>query len=179
MFSSIKAPSDASKWGAKLPKCKINPSNGKQIHSRFFVVKSKLIKISTFYILDTSVLPGFKWLLVYYSLSMNQTAADKDSESPDSSCLSLSGRTDRQRTEFFFKSGHRTESRQTESGQTESGQTDIGQDFLQNYRQNSDSGQNRDRQNPDIQTPDRIFRKIRTKTKHGQDTDSAVRRRLL
>ena len=34
--------------------------------------------------------------------------------------------------------------------------------------------------NPDrIQTPDRIFRQIRTKTRHGQDTDSAVRRRLL
>ena len=31
-----------------------------------------------------------------------QTSADKDSESPDSSVLSLSGRTDRQRTEFFF-----------------------------------------------------------------------------
>ena len=58
--------------------------------------------------------------------------------------------------------------------------------------QNPDSGQNRDRQNPDRQTPDRksgqnpdsgrtpdrIFRKIRTKTRHGQDTDSAVRRRL-
>ena len=126
------------------------------------------------------------------SRSSNQTSADKDSESPDSSVLSLSGRTDRHRTELFLKirtkSGHRTESRQTESGQT-----DIGQDFLQNSGQNPDSGQNRDRQNPDRQTPDRksgqnpdsrqtpdrIFRKIRTKTRHGQDTDSAVRRRLV
>ena len=32
-------------------------------------------------------------------------------------------------------------------------------------------GQNRDRQNPDIrQTPNTIFRKIRTKTRQGQDT---------
>ena len=57
--------------------------------------------------------------------------------------------------------------------------------------QNQDSGQiceeNPDRQltaksgqNPDSkQTPDRIFRKIRTKTRQGWDTDSAVRRRLL
>ena len=35
-------------------------------------------------------------------------------------------------------------------------------------------------QNPDSgQTPDRIFRKIRTKTRHGQDTDSAFRRCLI
>ena len=34
--------------------------------------------------------------------------------------------------------------------------------------------------NPDrIRTADRIFRKIRTKTRHGQDMDSAVRRRLI
>ena len=71
--------------------------------------------------------------------------------------MSLSGRTDRQR-----KSGHQTESRQTESGQTDrqtpdrkSGQqTDTGQDF------------------PEI--PD----KNETRTGYGQDTDSAVRRRL-
>ena len=30
-----------------------------------------------------------------------------------------------------------------------------------------------------IQTPDRIFRQIRTKMRHGQDTDSAVRRRQV
>ena len=54
--------------------------------------------------------------------------ADKDSESPDGSVSSLSGRTNRQRTEFLkirTKSGQRTESRQGKSGQT-----DIGQDFL-------------------------------------------------
>ena len=35
-------------------------------------------------------------------------------------------------------------------------------------------------QNPDSrQTPDRIFRKIRTKTRQGQDTDCYGRRRLL
>ena len=54
-----------------------------------------------------------------------QTSADKDSESPDSSALSLSGRTDRQRTEFFLKI-------RTESGQ----RTDTGQDFPENPEKN-------------------------------------------
>ena len=62
-------------------------------------------------------------------------SADKDTKSPDSSVSSLSGRTDRQRTAFFFEN----------------------------------SGQN----------PDTIFRKIRTKTRQRQDTDNAVRRRLI
>ena len=56
-----------------------------------------------------------------------QTSADKDSESPDSSVLALSGRTD-SRQSFFEKSG-----------------------------QNPDSGQNRDRQSPDRQTPDNFI----------------------
>ena len=55
-----------------------------------------------------------------------QTSVNKDTESPNSSVLSLSGRTDRQRTAFFRKfgtvSGQRTESRQTESGQIDTGQ---------------------------------------------------------
>ena len=60
----------------------------------------------------------------------------------------------------------RTESGQrTESIQEKSGHTDIGQDFFTN---------------PDSrQTPETIFRIIRTKTRQGQDTDSAVRRRLV
>ena len=93
-----------------------------------------------------------------------QTSADKDSESPDSSVLSLSGRTDRQRTEFFreirTKPGQRTESRQTESGQT-----DTGQLYFSKSGQNPDTGQNRDRQNPDRQTTDR---------ESGQRTDMSV-----
>ena len=66
-------------------------------------------------------------------------------------------------------------------------------EFLQKSGQNPDIGQNRDKQNPDRQTsdrksgknpdsrqkPDGIFRKILTKTRHEQDTDSAVRRRLV
>ena len=55
------------------------------------------------------------------------------------------------------------------------GQRESGQLCLR--RQTSDRVSSR---NPDSgQTPDRIFRKIRTKTRHGQDTDSAVRRRLV
>ena len=52
---------------------------------------------------------------------------------------------------------------------TKSGQTDTGQHFFQK------SGQNQDPR----QTPDTIFRKFWTKTRQGQDTDSAVRRRLI
>ena len=76
----------------------------------------------------------------------NQTSADKDSESLDSSVSSLSNRT--------------------------------GENW---DRQNLDR-QIPDRksgQNPDSrQTPDTIFRIIRTKPRQGQDTDRAVRRRL-
>ena len=49
-----------------------------------------------------------------------------------------------------------------------SGQTDTIQPFSSKSGQNPDSGQIRDRQNPDRQTPDRIFRKIWTKTIHGE-----------
>ena len=87
-----------------------------------------------------------------------QTSADKDTGSPDSSVSSLSGRTDRQQTAFFRK--FRTESRQTKCGQKDIGQSSTG-------------CQNRDRQ-----TPDMIFRKIRTKTRQRQDTDSTVLQRL-
>ena len=94
-------------------------------------------------------------------VSSNQTSAVKDSESLDRSVLSLSART---RDRVFTKIG-----------------------------QNPEIGQNRDKQNPDRQTsdrksgknpdsrqkPDGIFRKILTKTRHEQDTDSAVRRRLV
>ena len=51
--------------------------------------------------------------------------------------------------------------------------------FFLKSGQNPDSGQNRDRRNPDRQAPDTIFRKIRTKTRQGEDTDNAVRRRLF
>ena len=83
-------------------------------------------------------------------------------------------------------------------------QTDNGQLFFLKSGENPDSGQNRDRKNPDRQTSDSIFYKIldsilcknpvrirsadrhrtgffwkiRTKTRPGQDTDSAVRRHL-
>ena len=82
----------------------------------------------------------------------DQTSADKDSDSPDSSVLSLSGRTDRQRTEFFMKirtkSGQRTESRQTE--------------------------------NPDrIRIANRHRTGFSGKSGQKRDTDSAVRRRLI
>ena len=40
------------------------------------------------------------------------------------------------------------------------GQTDTGQSFFRKSGQNPDTGQNRDRQNPDRQTSDRIFYKI-------------------
>ena len=89
---------------------------------------------------------SFLWIRNHKTLhfSREQTSADKDSESPDSSVLSLSGRTYRQRTEFFWKSG-----------------------------QNPDTGQNRDRQNPDRQTSDRIFYKIpdRIRTADRIETD--------
>ena len=70
-----------------------------------------------------------------------QKSAEKDSERPDSSASSLSGRTDNKQF-FFLKSGQRTESTEAESGQ------------------NPDSGQ----------TPDRIYWKIlvRIKTRQGQ-----------
>ena len=73
----------------------------------------------------------------------------------------LVGQTDNE--QFFSKirteSGQRTESRQKKSGQT-----DIGIHFLQISGQNSDGGQKSDRQNADSgQTPDTIFREIRTK----------------
>ena len=117
---------------------------------------------------------------------------DSDSEYPDTFVLSLSGRTDRHRTDFFLKieteSGHRTKSRQKKSGQTDTGQKNSSESG-----QNPDTGQKRDRQNPDRQTPDnefwqnpdtgqtpdRTFRKIRTKTGQGQDRDSAVRLTLV
>ena len=83
---------------------------------------------------------------------MHQTSVDKDNESLESSVSSLSGWTDRQGTAF------------------------------QNYGQNPDTWQNRDRQNSDRRTPDSIFHKIpdriRAKTRRGQGRDSAVRRRL-
>ena len=47
--------------------------------------------------------------------------------------------------------------------------TDTRQHFSFKSGQSPDGGQNRDRQNPDgRQTLDRIFRKIRTKTRRGQ-----------
>ena len=59
----------------------------------------------------------------------------------------------------------RTESGQlTESRQTESGQTDTGQKIQAESGQQTDTGHD--------------FPEIRTKTRQGQDTDSAVRRRL-
>ena len=73
-------------------------------------------------------------------------------------------RTDRHRTGFFTKfrtkSGQRTESRQTESGQT-----DIGQPIFLKSRQQAETGHD--------------FPEKPEKTRQGQDTDSAVRRRLL
>ena len=75
-------------------------------------------------------------------------ASDKDSESPDSYVSSLYDRTDRHPDR---KSGQNPDSRQkirTESGQ----QTDTVPE-----------------------KPATIFRKIQTKTRQGQDTDSAVR----
>ena len=55
-------------------------------------------------------------------------SADKDSESPDSSVSSLSGRTDRQRAAFFIiwtEPGQLTEPRQTDT-ETDT-KTDTGQ----------------------------------------------------
>ena len=54
------------------------------------------------------------------SVTAHQTSADKDTESPDRSVLSLS---DRQRIAFFRKF-------RTESGQTKCGQKDIEQSFF-------------------------------------------------
>ena len=46
----------------------------------------------------------YPWQQLFHSRHMgwDQTSADKDSESPDSSVSSLSGRTDRQRAAFFL-----------------------------------------------------------------------------
>ena len=72
---------------------------------------------------------------------------DSDSKNPDITVLSLSGRTDRHRTDCFWKietkSGHRTESRQTKSGQTDTEQrilTESGHrtDTRQNFPENPD-----------------------------------------
>ena len=57
------------------------------------------------------------------SVTAHQTSADKDTESPDRSVLSLSSRTHRQRTALFRKF-------RTESGQAKCGQKDIGQSFF-------------------------------------------------
>ena len=103
------------------------------------------------------------------STYLYQTSADKDSESPDSSVLSLSGRKDGQRTEFFFENpdkirtpdknttekirtdrhrtkkfiGIRTESgHRTKTRQTKSGQTDTGQRILTKSGHRTDTRQN-------------------------------------
>ena len=70
-------------------------------------------------------------------------SVDKDTESPDRSVSSLSGRTGRQWTAFFQKIWK-----------------ESGQDSFFNPARNSypDSGQNRDKQNPD--------------SKSGQNSDS-------
>ena len=61
------------------------------------------------------------------------------------------------------------------------GQTDNRQRFFENSGQKirTENRYKKSRQNPDSrQITDTIFRKIRTKTGHGQDTDNTVRRRL-
>ena len=53
-------------------------------------------------------------------------------------------------------------------------------DLLSNSIRDRQRPDRKSRHNPDSrQTSDTIFRKIRTKTRQGQDTDSAVRRRLI
>ena len=104
-----------------------------------------------------------------FGLHNMQTSADKDNESPDTSCSSLSGRAYRQRKAFFGK---------PDRIETEKIRTDNHRKALKNPDRllTADRIQDRDR----IGTPDKIETdRIRTTTRRRQDTDSAVRRCLI
>ena len=53
---------------------------------------------------------------VLFNRSLFQTLTDKDSESPDSSVSSISGRTNRQRTVFFLRSGRNQDKGEKRTG---------------------------------------------------------------